>query len=604
MLKVDVDEADVAVLTQNLARSKQVFEDLSRSLRTIGQKTQSGSQSIRPVLAKFNSLTAKKQSVEEGLALLKDVSRYSAEAAESQRILTGPVEATGIQKYLACLESSAQLLHDMKRDIRDFEGVVIGFANAVDKAEMSVVKYFSQVMNGVDLTTGVIPKKQDALAVLAYFTQQGNLRNAHAAVEKALYTQLCKLMAASEPACTFPKRQSNIPYEKGSSGIEKYTEKLLLYAKSVSTVCEELRVSGSPILSNTLCGYLDNRLTPILIRYNTSLDQSGPLTYDIATLELLDSLVHMDAALTKYKCSFAACASVTKEYGKLRNKASSLLIEWVKYVDARVSQVERFNEFSIPEVIVDVISKIRRICEFNSLQLLIEGKKLGSWLDIKPPLRFISVYTSVIPGAEASAEDLNKFLASSYISDLIDELMVNIEINLKEQTGDNSLRKSSQGFLLIKNLVMIETIINRSESFYQQLGQIGLERLQRLKNRFLKLFLDDWNYASYIIIRDMTQITTTNAMNGGQHSTKEREQTKELFKNFNESFEEALKQYEKFNIQEKDLKVYLSGEIKKLIINAYNKLYDKYGNGEFTKNRAKYIKYDKSQFERLLNERL
>ena len=102
----------------------------------------------------------------------------------------------------------------------------------------------------------------------------------------------------------------------------------------------------------------------------------------------------------------------------------------------------------------------------------------------------------------------------------------------------------------------------------------------------------------------MTQITTTNALHGGQNSAKEKEQIKDLFRNFNDSFEEALRQYEKFNIQEKELRFYLSSEIKRLIINAYNKLYDKYGNGEFTKNRAKYIKYDKMQFERLLNERL
>ncbi|PYD84400.1 hypothetical protein DNF23_54755, partial [Pseudomonas syringae pv. pisi] len=165
-------------------------------------------------------------------------------------------------------------------------------------------------------------------------------------------------------------------------------------------------------------------------------------------------------------------------------------------------------------------------------------------------------------------------------------------------------RKLTQGFLLVKNIVMIETIVNRLEVLYKKLGVVGQERLQRLKNRFLKLFLDDWNYASYIIIRDMTQITTTNAQHGGQNSNKEREQVKELFKNFNELFEEALKNYEKFNIQEKDLRNYLSSEIKKLIINAYNKLYDKYGSGDFTKNKAKYVKYDKVLFERLLNEKL
>lgn len=599
-----MDEADVAVLTQNLARSKDVFQDITQLLHTISQKTHSGSKSIRPILAQFNTLTSKKKSVEEGLALLQDVSGYLSRAANAQRILAGPIEAAGIHQYLACLESSAQLLRDMKRDIRDFEGVVIGFANTVDRAEMNVVKHFSVILAKVDLAAREVPRQQDVAEVLGYFTRQGSVRNAHAAVEKALYTQLCKLMAPHEAACSFSKRLATVPYEKGTLGIDTYAEQLLHYAAGAAAVCERLQVSALPILANAVSGYLNNRFTPILGGYNAAVAAQGVVALDMAVLELLDALRRMERQLREVRTTFDQCPSVQKEYAKLTDRAGSLLVEWVQYVDARVAAVERLNELSIPEVIVEVVSKIRRVCEFESLAALIDGRKLGSWLDTQPPLRFIGVYTSVIPGAEASAEDRTTFLTSSYVLDLLDELMINIEIQLKEQSGENGMRKLAQGFLLIKNLVMIETIINRLASFHRTLGQIGLERLQRLKNRFLKLFLDDWNYASYIIIRDMTVITTTNAMNGGQMSTKEKDQTKELFKNFNESFEEALKQYEKFNVQEKDLRVYLSGEIKKLIINAYNKLYDKYGSGEFTKNRAKYIKYDKGQFERLLSERL
>lgn len=164
-----------------------------------------------------------------------------------------------------------------------------------------------------------------------------------------------------------------------------------------------------------------------------------------------------------------------------------------------------------------------------------------------------------------------------------------------------------QGYYLIKNTILIETIVNRSQQLFNSLGNLGIERLNRLKKRFLKLFLDDWNYASYIIIRDMTTITTTNAVSGHSGSgmsSKEKDQIKELFKNFNESFEDALRNYEKYNITDVNLRAYLSGEIKKLIMNAYFKLYDKYGSGEFTKNKAKYIKYNKHQFEQILNEKL
>ena len=94
---------------------------------------------------------------------------------------------------------------------------------------------------------------------------------------------------------------------------------------------------------------------------------------------------------------------------------------------------------------------------------------------------------------------------------------------------------------------------------------------------------------------------------GGQAtnlSNKEREQVKELFKKFNDSFEEALTNYRALDFGDSNLKSFLGNEVKKMILNAYFKLYDKYGNSDFTKNRLKYVRWDKLQFERLLNEKL
>lgn len=603
MLSVDVEEADVAVLTQDLARSKELFTDILRLLRTITTKTSTASRSIKPVLAEFNTLTAKKKSVDDGLQLLKNVSVYSLQAADAQRILQSPIENVGVNKYLDTLNSLAELVRLMKRDIRDFDGVVVGFANVVDKAEMAVVIHFGRILQAVDLSTGTFTKQNDAAAVLAYFATRGNLRGAYEAVENALGRQLASRMAPFESACAIQKRQSNIPYEKGATGIATFVKELTGAASSLDSVCSTLKISDSAVVKNTVTGYIDKRVTGMIAGYGTFADQNGLVSNDFAILDVLDQLDDLSTQLDP-KYNLAACPLASQEHRKLVTKAQGLLKEWVRFVDTRVSLVDRYNEHSIPEVVVEVVSRIRRIAEFDSISLLMADAKLGGWLDVKPPLQFISVYTSVVPGAEASAPDRTAFLVLSYLLDLFDELMVNIEVNLKEQSGDNGMKKLSQGFLLVKNVVMIETIVNRLEPLYNKLGLTGMERLQRLKNRFLKLFLDDWNYASYIIIRDMTQITTTNAMHGGQNLTKEKDQIKELFKNFNESFEEALRNYDKFNIQEKNLRNYLANEIKKLILNAYNKLYDKYGAGDFTKNKSKYVKYDKLQFERLLNEKL
>lgn len=603
MLSVDVDEADVAVLSQNLQKSQELFATITTSLRTISSKTVTASRSIKPVFADINALTERKQTVDEGLLLLQNVSAYSLKAAGLQRTLTSPIDTVGIRKFLTSLEQAMVLVSEMKKNIRDFDGVVVGFANTVDKAEMNVVTYFGRLLGAVDLEAGSTPNQADAAVVLEYFAQKGNLRSAYDAMERSFGQQLMRKLAPLEAGCTLSKRLSNAPYEKGSTGLSVFAAQMKKNIEGLRTVCDQLGVAESPVLRNTVAAYMDSRFSTIVAGYSGFLEAKGTHGQDLAILEILENMQVMEASFRECGFLFDECPVMNQEYQRFLTWSQGLLTDWVKYIDALVSQMERYNEHSIPEVVVKVISEIRKFTEFDSFTTLFEGKKLGSWLDVKPPLRFITVYTSVVPGAEAQAEG-HAFLVSLYLLDLIDELMVNIEINLKEQSGDNSLRKLTQGYMLVKNVVMIETIINRLEALYRKLGSTGMERLLRLKNRFLKLFLDDWNYASYIIIRDMTQITTTHAMNGGQHSAKEKEQIKELFKNFNESFEEALRHYEKFNIQERDLRTYLASEIKKLIINAYNKLYDKYGAGDFTKNKSKYIKYDKQRFEKLLNDKL
>lgn len=602
MISVDIDEADVAVLSQNLTRSKDLFASIGVLLRNISQKTLTASRNIKPVFAEINALNAQKDGIDEGLELLKDVADYSLKAAGAQKTLSSPIDSVGVPRYLQCLEESVELLKGMKKDIRDFDGIVVTFANAVDKAEMNVFSYFSKLLTQFDPSRGQTPNVSDAKDILSFFGLMGKLRTAHETIEKVFGGILLKKVGPLEASCALQPRKANTPYEKGVSGLSEYTKLFASDLESVRRACEQLEVLGSPILHNIIVKYMETRFVKVIQGYNTFIGQNGLAGQDLVLLEIFENLQAIRNTLAGFNIAFESLPLFNEAYIEFVDKSQGLLYDWVRYVESRVLQIEKFNEHSMPEVVVEVLSKIRRIADFDSLSDLMQGKQLGGWLDVKPPPRSISVFTSVVAGAEAQTENEMAFLVSSFLLDLIDELMINLEISLKEQ--QDSFRKLTQGFMLVKNLVMIETIVNRLENLYHKLGSIGMERLLRLKNRFLKLFLDDWNYASYIIIRDMTQITTTNAMHGGSSSTKEKEQIKELFRNFNEAFDEALRQYERFNIQERDLRTYLLSEIKKLIVNAYNKLYDKYGSGDFTKNRSKYVKYDKMQFERALNERL
>lgn len=626
---MDIDEADVAVLNQNIVQSKELFDTISRSLTQISKKSSNASNKIKPILRDVNKLNYNKQQIEQGLELLNEVSNYAASISKYESILNNSIDIIGCKKFLDTLIKSKLLLKEMKQKIKNFRGIIINFDNCIEKSQINLVNYFKKILLKLNILNfeNSFKINQDIYLILKFFygnthkdsSEVNNTKLMESILVRSLSQQLIIIIKPFEKDCRPTQRMNNVPYERGTNGINKFTEESIKLIKIVTRILQEINsnVDGlidlDLILKESVKDLINGEYSNLLINNYATNNE------DLLNLEIIENIINFEKALNVSNLDSRQFPKYKESADRFINNHKSIFKEIVSSIEARIISVSTLNDKNIPELIVESISKIRRISEYKmSLLRLINNEKLGSWLNCKPPLRFISVYTSVISITMESGIDENsaEFLLSSYLSDLIDAIMINIEINIKSDQHNkdsnnlNNLKKSTQGYYLIKNLILIETIINRSQQLFSSLGNIGIERLNKLKNRFLKLFLDDWNYASYIIIRDMTAITTTSVMQQqqGNHnsslSSKEREQIKELFKNFNESFEEALRNYEKFKINDVNLRNYLKNEIKKLIINAYFKLYDKYGKSDFTKNKAKYVKYDKNQFESLLNQKL
>ncbi|CUM56549.1 Exocyst complex protein EXO70 [Debaryomyces fabryi] len=609
---VDIDEADVAVLNQNLIKSKELFTSISRSLNKISTKSSTASIKIKPILKDVNKLNENRNQLDSGLSLLSEVSNYASETSKYESVLNNSIELIGLKKFIDTLARSKILLKEMKSNIKRFKGILINFENLIDKSELNLENYFQKVLKSNDLGTN---KLNEIILIFQYFYSSS--MNGQSTIDKIfMRSQSMKLVETIRPheEPTKPiKRNSNIPYEKGSNGINRYNNEMIKAIKAeiglLNDVGSKINLSASAkdmFMLDIVRRAINESYAEVIANFNKFLRQSKVLNNDLLILETIENLNHFEKFLNVNNIDVRSFPAFNENYHQLINISSDIFRELIEYSENRVKSVEKLTDLNATETVVELISRIRKLSEYNiSLLKLINGMKLGSWLNLKPPVRFISVYTSVIPNiSDDIDETAPEHLLSCFISDYIDSIIINIEIGLK---SDVSLKKSMQGYYLIKNTILIETIVNRSQQLFTSLGNLGIERLNRLKKRFLKLFLDDWNYASYIIIRDMTTITTTNAVSGHSGSgmsSKEKEQIKELFKNFNESFEDALRNYEKYNITDVNLRAYLSGEIKKLIMNAYFKLYDKYGSGEFTKNKAKYIKYNKHQFEQILSEKL
>lgn len=586
---VDVDEADVAVMSLNLAKCKDAFLNISRSLENISLRSSKTSKNIKPILQEVNTLNSRKSDIERGLVFLNEVGNTASIIASHEASLS---EITLIPSYIQSINESKSYLLSLKKTMKKFTNLIISFETTIDKAELKLQSHLISLIKSINQGN-----LEDISYILSYLNNPSIYTKTRSNI---LLSKLTPLKSSTIPQ----ERPPNVPYEKGTNGFNRFNNELIKEIKEELVWLSSLQIDGAKEVTSEVISLYHS----IINSYNQFFGSTDTiLTNDLLALEIIENLIHFQKFLQNYNIP---SPTLERDSDFFITKISILFKEYFHIFEQRFVNVT-LTDTNIPQITVDLISKLRRISEFDNSCLEVAQKfKLGDWLINKPEIRFISTYSSLIQNSESNSPT---YLLSSFFSDLIDCILINIEIGLKQ---DVLMKKSTQGFILIKNLIMVETIINKSKSLYKCLGQIGTERLNKLKNRFLKSFLDDWNYASFIIIRDMTSIATHSAHTGGistgstsslatiNMTSKERDLIKKLFESFNESFEEALKNYEKYNITDINLRNYLSVEIKKLMTSAYFKVYDKYGKSDFAKNKSKYVKYDKQSFERLLNEKL
>lgn len=573
---VDVDEADIAVLNQNLIKSKELFNSISKSLTTISTKSTNASTRIKPILKDVNKLTNDNKQIERGIETLQEVSGYAERASNYETILSTSIDVIGVKKYIDTLNKLRVLLMEMKSKIKKFLGILINFENLIDKSELNLVNYFKkQIVNN---------KFSDIMLVMHYF--QSDNKQINKILVDSRSAKMVEKMKSIEKSVEFkpkPMGPSNPPYEKGSNGLNVYLVELIdLLAKEM----ELLEKLESTRLFNMIIDHTMDNFNDVLEKnYISFFNDSNLILNDILILEIIEILNNFIERFNAYENikNFKVNLTITKLINIIKNFPK----EFFKYIEQKILTIDKMNELNQTGIVVELITKLRKQSDFpNGLNRIIEYYKLGDWLNIKPSLRFISVYTSVIKNDNITNN------VSNYCSDLIDCIMINMEISLKE------FKKSTQGYYLMKDMILLETMVNRSQNLFDILGSTGLERINKLKKRFLNLFLEDWNHASYLIIKEMTEINALVAMN---QKDKEKDLIKKVFERFNEAFDEACKNYEKFNINDPNLKNYLNSEIKKLILNSYFKLYDKYGDNLRSK---KYVRYNKLEFENIVNDRL
>lgn len=595
-ISVDIDEADAVVLQESLTKTRTLISQISQSLNKISTSTSRSEQLLNPIVDKNKRLSVFKRNVDESLLAVSNVQGIASEASIYEARLGERID--NVKAYITTIHKSEDILERLTDNQNgEYRGISENLSKTIMDSEFKLKSHFrelilldSQAFDPQIFMTQRKPfpymsngKIRDVNLILSFFNDnEKSIDNIFIDTRSKMITDS---MAFLEPFTKHTKKNDKVPYEKGSNGILNYTEAYLGFISNEYALLEDIH-KGSEFMLPTFHKIIQRSVENYARVVKDILDaiQNKLASDGLLVFELIDSLTKVLSMLRSK--SRETYPSLQANLEACRNTARSLFKELLKFTEQRVnSLVSLPQDNGISEVTVEVMSKARKFSEYrNDALSVMTGMKAGSWIP-QPKPQWLSTFSSISQTTAIDDSD-PKQLLSSFFSDVIDALIVSLELKANQFIK----KKQTIGYFLITNITLVEQIVSRSE-MKNILDSVGFARMEKLKKRALNSFLTGWKQvASYLL--DVNVV--------GKLSSKDREAIKEKFRNFNSEFDELVKSYKAYNITDPSLKKFLSKEIS-FISPLYKRFYDKHSSGDFTKHTDKYIKYNKVEFDKILD---
>lgn len=149
---------------------------------------------------------------------------------------------------------------------------------------------------------------------------------------------------------------------------------------------------------------------------------------------------------------------------------------------------------------------------------------------------------------------------------------------------------------MLNNANYIQTAINRTD-MVRYMAARPLTRIEDSNKKAFKMYRESWDLSARQLM-DTTIMRPQDKSARNSLSSKDREAVKERFKLFNTEFDESIRACKTFTVVDNELRQQLTSEIRSIIVPLYSRFYDKYISSDFTKNKDKYIKYNKESIEK------
>lgn len=604
------------VLFANMEKLKGLTKKIQGSLNRLETSGKSVQEAIGPIYGNTQKLQTTNSNVDRIIDAIDRIRQPLDQRGREERIINAGPKKAGLQDFIASLDRTTQALGDLKHsNLRSNQQAIAELNSLLKRGTKQLEDVFREIL------------REDARPVepLHYITKQlpfpalppekaSQLRtiNSHMAASVAQISQgdaretpsakiyaevrgeyITNTMRNLAAACmnTARKTTADAIYRQGTNGIGTYASGLEgLFLAEYENVCPIFaREDWTRVYSQT-CQMALNEFAKTLRELNNHV-KSNLTTDCFLAYEIIDIVSNLSLRLEKQTGELKR--PIADSVKPIRETAKSSLRTLLEETRNKVATLIAIPiDGGASNTTNEMMARLQQMTNYlNPLSSILISLGEGGWSTASASSSTTSLNKSFDVGADG------RQLFAHYATEMI-------ETQLKELDAKGRMLhkgRALQGVFIANNVAIIDRMI-RSSDLASLLGNAA-KMIETWRKRATQMYLDAWKEPSGCLLDVQYTNRGGRPHSGGAGSvdsaavvknlsSKDKDNVKEKWKNFNTSFDDLIAKHKSYAM-EKEVKSHLAREVQTMIEPLYGRFWDRYH--EIDKGKGKYVKYDKSQ---------
>lgn len=616
------ESAEVEVLYANLEKMKSLTKKIQGSMSRLDVSGRTVQEAIGPIYGNTQRLQTTNLNVDNILGAIERVREPLDMRNREERILRSRPDRVGLNEYISSIDRTNQALKDLKstnmrsnqQAITELQGLLSDGAQNLEavfrdmlRQDSQPIEPLQQITRGAEFPRLSSGKSAQLRTINAHISQSA--ANASGQVdelspsakvyarERGDYISLSLQNLSAASLSTAKKTSADAVYKQNANAIGTYAQGIQgMFLAEYDNICPIFaREEWGAVLLATCQKAMQTfakTLQDLDSHIRTNLVTDCYLAYEIIGVVSTTSF-QLENRTGELKQPLSDALKPVRETAK--NSLSVLLND----TKAKVSQLAMLPTDGSPvPYTTDVVARLQLMTAYlPPLSSVMRSLGDGGWKGTSNADSSSSLPTmkSFDVGADG------KQLFSHYASDTLDTFLTSLEGRARTLLKG----RAQQGVFMCNNVAVIERMI-RGPDLQPLLGASN-PKVEAWKKKATQAYLDAWREpSSFLLDVQYTSKAPRPPSTGAAVdssavlktlSSKDKDQIKEKFRNFNASFDDVVAKHKSYKM-ETEVRRALAHDVQRFIEPLYGRFWERYH--EIDKGKGKYVKYDKNQLSAVL----